>query len=171
MLLYLEQCQQEARWSDFTMMLIRAPGTLALISETSWALQWLIGALPAGWVWTRHAWSPLRGWHLETKKCLNFDGSFVFIFSSVCFLWRLFEAYGGFPASLTWFEPLAVFSSLLHIGGGHRPHSSCKRMHSYFLLLEDFARVKKKIWGDRICKVECLFRVSSLSDCWFSLVI
>lgn len=62
----------------------------------------------------------------------------------MCFLRRLFEAYADFPASLTWFEPLAVFTSLLYIGGGHRPRSSSECTHSYFLQLEAFATVKKK---------------------------
>lgn len=60
-----------------------AAGTLALISETSWALQWLIGALPAGWVWTRHVGSPLRGWHLETKKQHSFD-ILLYLYSVLC---------------------------------------------------------------------------------------
>lgn len=154
-------------------MLIRAPGTLALISETSWALQCLIGALPAGRVCTRRAGGHLHGWHSETKKQH----------------WRLFCVYIQFwvfpPKSFFWswwwFSCLAdpfwalgrlQLFALRCFGGGHNPRSSRQCTHSYFLQLEAFARVKKKkIGGDSIPKVGGLFRASSLPDYWFSLVI
>lgn len=126
-------------------MLIRAPGTLALISETSWALQCLIGALPAGRVCTRRAGGHLHGWHSETKKQH----------------WRLFCVYIQFwvfpPKSFFWswwwFSCLAdpfwalgrlQLFALRCFGGGHNPRSSRQCTHSYFLQLEAFARVKKK---------------------------
>lgn len=111
-------------------------GTLVLISGTSWALQWLIGALPAGWVQTRNTGSPLHEWRLETNKQHSFTNYIVFTFSSVCFLRGRFDAYRDFPASPTCFELSAVFNSSLQIGGVTTHLAPASAQIRYFLQLE-----------------------------------
>lgn len=114
----------------------------------------------AGWAWD----SALLGVHLAgvtlgDKEATEFWRFFCISFQFCVFPLKTFW-WWFFSAALTWFQP-----SLLCIGGGHRPCSSCERTHTYFLPLEAFARMqkkKKKIWGDRIHEVEVFVRASSL---------
>lgn len=177
MRLSLEECQQEARWSDFTTMFISAPGTLALISGTSWAPQWLIGALPAGWVWTRHTGGgvPIIG---DAQRQLS-DTVF-------CGFFCVHVQFGVFPTStlwcLSWLSCLAdLLWALGHfqlfpshtVRGGPHPFSPCECTNSYFLPLETFARVRRNPchwigWIHVKLKVERLFRASAcLCGHWF----